>query len=85
MDALAAMHERHPGIDVRLTEGLSDDLMVCVREGSLDIAVAGWAGREPRDLLTTVIVDDALCAVVAPDHPWACDRRAASTICYPPT
>ncbi|ACY20940.1 LysR substrate-binding protein [Gordonia bronchialis DSM 43247] len=77
VDALAAMHARHPGIDVRLTEGLSDDLVVCVREGSLDIAVAGWAGREPRDLLTTVIVDDALCAVVAPDHPWA-SRQACS-------
>ncbi len=71
VDALAAMHERHPGIDVRLTEGLSHDLMVGVREGSLDIAIAGWAGPEPADLLTTIIVDDALCAVVASDHPWA--------------
>ncbi len=71
VDALAVMHDSHPGIDVRLIEGLSDDLMRAVRDGGLDVAVAGWAGDAPADLLTRVIVEDALCAVLAPDHPWA--------------
>lgn len=71
VDALAVMHDSHPGIDVRLIEGLSDDLMRALRDGGLDVAVAGWAGDAPADLLTRVIVEDALCAVLAPDHPWA--------------
>ncbi|RPA65262.1 LysR family transcriptional regulator [Gordonia oryzae] len=71
VDALAVMHDSHPGIDVRLIEGLSDDLIRAVRDGGLDVAVAGWAGAAPADLLTRVIVEDALCAVLAPDHPWA--------------
>ncbi|WHU45466.1 LysR family transcriptional regulator [Gordonia sp. L191] len=71
VDALAVMHDSHPGVDVRLIEGLSDDLIRAVRDGGLDVAVAGWAGAAPADLLTRVIVEDALCAVLAPDHPWA--------------
>lgn len=70
VDALVAMHSEHPGIDVRLVEGLSGDLITAVRDGRLDVAVAGWSGAAPNALAARVIIDDALCAVLALDHPW---------------
>ncbi|WP_296192492.1 LysR family transcriptional regulator [uncultured Microbacterium sp.] len=71
VDALATMHERHPGVDVRLIEGVSSDLAAAVRAGELDVAVAGWAGSAPEALTSRIVIDDALCVVVAPGHAWA--------------
>lgn len=85
VDALAAMHERHPGIDVRLTEGLSHDLMVGVREGSLDIAIAGWAGQSRR-ICSRPSSSTTHCARWS--HPiirGRRGRRSASTSSCPPT
>lgn len=75
VDALAALHTRHPGVDLRLHEGNSDDLVAGVRDGRLDIAVAGWAGEPPPGLPSRIVIDDALVAIVAPGHRWA-DRAA---------
>jgi len=75
VDALAAVHDRHPGVDLRLHEGNSDDLIAGVRDGRLDVAVASWAGEPPAGLACRVVVDDALVVIVAPGHPWA--ARAA--------
>lgn len=70
-DALAATHHQHPGIDLRLHEGTSSDIITQVREGTADVAVVAWAGAPPADVQSMVIFDDALVAVVGAEHPWA--------------
>lgn len=69
-DALAAVHREHPGVDLRLHEGNSADLIDQVRDGRVDVAVAAWSGEPPADLPSSVVVDDALVVIVAPSHPW---------------
>lgn len=73
-DALAAIHVDHPGVDLRLHEGNSADLVGQVRDGRVDVAVAAWSGDPPAGVQTSVVVDDALVAVVAPGHPWSARR-----------
>jgi DNA-binding transcriptional LysR family regulator len=70
-DALAAIHTEHPGIDIRLHEGNSDELIAQLRDGTADVAVAGWSDAEPDGLQTSVIVDDPLVALVGHGHSWA--------------
>ena len=47
-DALATIHSQHPGIDLRLHEGPSDDLVTEVRDGTADVAIAACAGETPE-------------------------------------
>lgn len=70
-DAVAAIHAAHPGVDLRLIESTSTDLVHRVRTGELDVAVAAWSVEAPVGLESVPVVDDALVAVVAPGHPWA--------------
>ena len=70
-DAIAAMHHDHPGVDISVREDISTSLIDSVHSGTLDVAIAAWSGEPPHHVRTTVIVDDALHAVVARDHPWA--------------
>jgi DNA-binding transcriptional LysR family regulator len=74
-DALGELHSAHPGLEVRLHEDTSEDLVSALRHGELDIAVVAWAQHPPAGLETTTLFDDPLVAVVAPDHPWASRRR----------
>ncbi|GAB3294594.1 LysR family transcriptional regulator [Epidermidibacterium keratini] len=70
-DALAAIHSDHPGVDLHLQEGTSDDLITRVRDGSLDVAVAAWSVEPPDGVQSSLVFDDPLVAVVASDHAWA--------------
>ncbi|GAA4432889.1 LysR substrate-binding domain-containing protein [Georgenia halophila] len=74
-DALATIHTRHPGIDLRLHEGPSGDLIAQIRDGTADVALAAWVGATPEAVQTSVVFDDPLVAVVAPGHPWATRDR----------
>lgn len=74
-DALADIHAQHPGVDIRLHEGESDELIRQVRSGALDVALAAWSGDGPDGLDVDVVLDDVLVAVVARDHPWAARTR----------
>ncbi|WP_125133209.1 LysR family transcriptional regulator [Microbacterium sp. 10M-3C3] len=73
-DAISGLHADHPGLELSVREGLSDQLVTDVRRGDLDIAIAAWALHPPEGLETAVLVDDALVAVVSADHPWATRR-----------
>lgn len=73
-DALAALHDAHPGLDIRLREGTSEELLSALRRGESDVAIAAWTTGVPDGLESAVVFDDALVAVVAPDHPWASRR-----------
>lgn len=70
-DALSAIHAEHPGIDIWLHEGNSDDLIAQVREGAADVAIASWSGDEPDGVELSVVFDDPLVAAVGRDHPWS--------------
>ncbi len=71
IEALARLHDAHPGLEVRLLERDSSGLVEGVREGKFDVALATWAGPAPEDLVGTIVADDRLIAAVSLDHPWA--------------
>ncbi|MDT0156297.1 LysR family transcriptional regulator [Microbacterium sp. ARD32] len=73
-DALGELHTAHPGLEMRLHEDTSENLVTALRHGELDIAVVAWAQHPPSGLETVTLFDDPLVAVVAPDHPWASRR-----------
>ncbi len=90
-DAVGAMHAAHPGIDLRLEESTSADLLARVRTGQIDVAVAAWSSVAPEGLESTVILDDPLLAAVGAGHPWAARKRLrvaeiarADLIAFPP-
>ncbi len=70
-EALAAFHSAHPGIDIELQEGNSDQLVGSVMTGLSDIALVGLAGEPPPGLASEVIIAEGLAAIVAPNHPLA--------------
>lgn len=74
-DALATLHAEHPGLDLGLEEGASDNLIAQVRAGTLDVAIAAWSNAAPEGVEVSVIVDDELVAVVGHGHPWAARQR----------
>lgn len=63
-------HSRHPGIEVRLSQGASSDLLAQVRSGRLDLAFVP-VSEPPEDVATTMIACEALVVVCAPGHALA--------------
>ncbi|WP_405655527.1 LysR family transcriptional regulator [Streptomyces sp. RK9] len=67
---LADFHDAHPHVEMALTEDTSDRMLAAVREGRLDIALAGLADdTPPQGVSWQVVVDEPLAALVAPDDP----------------
>ena len=74
---LAAFHDEHPGIELVLTEDAGEPLLAAVRDGSLDLALAGVHGPLPAGLACRTVMDAPVLAAAPPDHPLA--RRPAVT------
>ncbi|BCL76657.1 LysR family transcriptional regulator [Jeongeupia sp. HS-3] len=69
---LDRFHGRHPRVDVRLTSGMSEAMLADVREHRADVAFVGlWSGEEITGLNTLLLCDEALVALLPPDHPLA--------------
>jgi DNA-binding transcriptional LysR family regulator len=68
-DALAAFHRAHPGVEISLQEGNSDQLVEYVRAGAIDLALVGTADEGPDGLGMMTIISERLVAVVPPGHP----------------
>lgn len=84
-DALAGFHAAHPGVDIALREGNSDDLVADVRSGELDLALVGLASRTPAGLESMVVIDERIVAAVPAEHPLAAQKDATlAEVCeYP--
>ncbi|MQY05356.1 LysR family transcriptional regulator [Actinomadura macrotermitis] len=76
-DLLAGFHRDHPGVEITLVEGPSEDLVRSVLAGELDMAFAGLAGGPPPGLAVQVLTDEPMVAVVDGDDPPAASGRIA--------
>lgn len=74
-EALAGFHHAHPGVELLLSEGRSDELVDDVRRARLDLALVGVAVTAPSDLASLTIVREGLVALVSPDDPLAASGR----------
>ncbi|MDB5453479.1 MAG: transcriptional regulator, LysR family [Caulobacteraceae bacterium] len=64
---LARFHAQHAGVEVRLCQGSSTQLLDKVRSGRLDLAFLPLC-EPPTGVATTMIACEAMVAVCAPDH-----------------
>lgn len=71
LEALAAVHRDHPGLELSLREGVSGELQQAVLDGRLDVAVVSWPEEPVAGLASWVALVEHVTAVVALDHPWA--------------
>lgn len=72
--ALAGLRERHPQVDVRLTEVEPPDGLARLHAGEDDLAVVFGFAEEPggeTDLTEVALLDDPLLAVLPRTHPAA--------------
>jgi DNA-binding transcriptional LysR family regulator len=69
--ALAEFHQAFPAVEISLTEGNSEGLLVALQGGELDLALVGLATDAPKGIETQLLVDEAIVAGVARNHPLA--------------
>jgi DNA-binding transcriptional LysR family regulator len=66
---LAAFHASHPGVEIRLRQGGTADLVDEVRAGRIDVA---FVTRSPdKDVRMSTLASEPLVLACAPDHPLA--------------
>jgi DNA-binding transcriptional LysR family regulator len=73
--ALAGFLSEHPGIEIRLRQGGSDELIELVRTGRLDVAFVARPAREPENVVITPLDGEELVLACAPGHPAARSPR----------
>lgn len=90
-DALAGFHRAHPGVEVSLLEGNSEELVEGVRTGTIDAALIGTASAALDGLEEMTIIRERLVAAVPAGHPLTGLRsvtlgalEAYPIVCMPP-
>jgi DNA-binding transcriptional LysR family regulator len=68
---LAGFLEAHPGLEVRLRQGGSEELLEQVRAGRLDIAFVCRPARCPDGVVVEPLAAEPLVLACAPEHPLA--------------
>jgi len=71
---VAAFKARHPGVVVRLRDGVAERVSALVKSGEADFGIGSPMKRDP-DLKTTALMDVPVSAVFPPGHPL--ERRAS--------
>ncbi|RKT51578.1 LysR family transcriptional regulator [Saccharothrix australiensis] len=66
---LARFHELHPGVEVRVRQAGSDELVDAVRAGRLDLAFV--ASAHVGDLRSSTVDSEPMVVACAADHPFA--------------
>ncbi|MEU6807592.1 LysR family transcriptional regulator [Streptomyces sp. NPDC046831] len=69
LDIIADLGHTHPGIEVNLHEGYSDELQAQVLAGSLDLALIGYASGVAPGLEESIVIDEPITAAVPAGHP----------------
>jgi DNA-binding transcriptional LysR family regulator len=70
--AIAAFAEAYPGVELRLVEGRTLDLLPLLAAGEIDLAVVTDAGRDlPADVELEDLMDDPFYVALPPGHPLA--------------
>lgn len=70
--ALAAFHEQHPGVEIRISDPGSRGIVEALRAGSMDVGFVGYYAHEvPGELSHRLLAEHPLVAVVHPRHPLA--------------
>ncbi|MFI5542509.1 LysR family transcriptional regulator [Streptomyces sp. NPDC051815] len=69
LDTVADVGRTHPGVEISLHEGPSDDLQAQPLSGSLDLALIGYAGTVATGLEASVVIDEPITAAVPAGHP----------------
>jgi LysR family transcriptional regulator, transcription activator of glutamate synthase operon len=78
---IGQFHLQHPGIELRLVEDHSEQLLALVSSGLLDLAFTHISSSHdaplirfpimfPAEIVTMPLYTDDLVAIVAPQHPW---------------
>jgi DNA-binding transcriptional LysR family regulator len=68
---LADFHQAHPGVEITLAQGNSDQLVEALQAGRLDAAIISVPGAAPAGIELHVVADEPLVAAVSTDHPLA--------------
>ncbi|MFK0011813.1 LysR family transcriptional regulator [Streptomyces sp. NPDC091027] len=90
LDTVADVGRTHPGVEISLHEGPSDDLQAQALSGSLDLALIGYAGTVAAGLEASVVIDEPITAAVPAGHPLARpdlrlgDLRSEKILCLSP-
>jgi DNA-binding transcriptional LysR family regulator len=68
---LAGFLAAHPGLEIQLRHGGSNDLIEQVRAGRLDLAFVSSPLRCPDDVVVAPLASEPLVLACAPEHPFA--------------
>jgi DNA-binding transcriptional LysR family regulator len=68
---LARFHTAHPGVEIRLRQGGSNELADQVRAGRLDLAFVSRPIRAADDVATRPLAGEPMVLACGPDHPLA--------------
>lgn len=73
---LAGFPSAHPGLELRLRQGGSGELIELVRGGTLDMAFVSRPVRRPEDVIVTALDSEPLVLACPLDHRLAAANRA---------
>ena len=68
---LASFLAAYPGLEIRLRQGGSGELIEQVRAGSLDVAFVSRPARLPEDVRVVTLASEPLVLACSPEHPLA--------------
>lgn len=71
LTAFAEFRRAHPGVAVSASEGNSEDLIVALATGELDVALVAHADPLSPTFDVHTFIDEPLAVGVPEDHPWA--------------
>jgi DNA-binding transcriptional LysR family regulator len=74
--AIAAFTDAHPGVELRLVEGRSNETLPMLAAGELDLAVVSDAGADvPADVELEHLMDDPFYVAMPRHHPLAAEAE----------
>jgi LysR family transcriptional regulator, transcription activator of glutamate synthase operon len=76
---LGRFHAAHPGIEIALREGFANELLLGLRDGTIDVFIGHLldASIAPEGFRSEALYEDELVIAAAPTHPLAARRSVA--------